>query len=350
MTQVRNHFGLSFDDVLLSPRLNTIDSRDKVDTSTELGTLQLDIPIIAANMPTVCEHEMATAMSLLGGLGIIHRMQSIQEQAYDIKTAFDGVHFYGSDEDVPVIGAAVGIGEDAMERAEACLAAGASVICIDVAHGHDPRLATLIPKLFSICEGLNVIAGNIATVDAAKYLLDSAGPDRDRLTLKVGVGGGSVCTTRIQTGCGVPTFQSVLDASPQGTVIADGGIKTSGDVVKSLAAGASAVMLGSLLAGTEEAPGDSRHTAHGLVKPYRGAASVTSKRLYFGKEEYVEGEETVIPFKGSVHTVVEKLMEGVRSGFTYCGAENLEDLWANAEFVRITPAGFAESKPHLLGR
>ena len=205
-------------------------------------------------------------------------------------------------------------------------------------------------QLFDVFDELTVIAGNIATRDAAQHIVDVCNKDeRSRLVLKVGVGGGSVCTTRIQTGCGIPTFQSVIDTAHFGTIVADGGLKTSGDIVKALAAGSSAVMLGSLLSGTEETPGEPRLGPGGLVKPYRGSASSAAKKAFYGKAEYIEGEETTVPYKGDTSVVINSVLEGIRSGLTYCGSRTIEELWENAEFVKITAAGFAESKPHLLG-
>jgi IMP dehydrogenase len=198
-----------------------------------------------------------------------------------------------------------------------------------------------------------LIVGNLATYQAAEYFLKHVASDR--LSLKVGVGGGSVCTTRVRTGCGMPTFQSVLDvvAATRETkynvaVIADGGIRTSGDVVKCLAAGADAVMLGSILAGTDEAPGSVVRTKEGLFKQYYGSASHRAKKEFFGSSEYVEGAERLVPYKGSVAKVLSHLLDGVRSGFTYCGASSLSELRSTASFVRVSGSGYLEGLPHGL--
>jgi len=341
----------SFDDVLLTPKENSLESRSDVDTSTILGPLSLKIPIIASNMPTICQGYMAYTMDKIGGLGIVHRMQSIQDQVEQILFVTRN-----NDTTPGNVGAAVGIGEDSMERAVACWDAGANVLCVDVAHGHDFRVADLARVLLSeYGEIATIIAGNVATPEAADYICNyivRAAPKAplSSLILKAGIGGGSVCTTRVRTGCGIPTLQSILDISDSVDVmlIADGGIRTSGDIVKSLAAGASAVMLGNMLSGTTETPGDLIYNNGVLSKVYQGAASSFSKRAFYGKAEYVEGESTIVPIKGSVVDVIQYIMQGVRSGFSYCGSASLEDLWDNAEFVKMTNSGLLESHPHLL--
>lgn len=334
----------SFDDVLLVPGLNDIESRSDVDMDTIVAGVDLTLPIIAANMPSVCESEMANAIGAAGGLGIIHRMQGIGSQADQVVKS---THFS--------VGAAIGIGEDWRERAEILLGSGASIICLDVAHGHQERVQDVALE-FLARYNAPLIIGNIATASAAAFF-DAEIPEHDqcRVALKVGVGGGSVCTTRIKTGFGMPTLQSVMDvaealdaADSDISIIADGGIKTSGDIVKALAAGADAVMLGSLLAGTREAPGDViKDDKTGLkYKVYRGAASYGAKQSHFGEAEYIEGAERLVPYKGSVEKVLTSLEEGIRSGLTYCGVDNLADLREEAEFVHITQAGFKESMPH----
>jgi len=339
---------LSFDDVLLVPQHNPVTSRDVVDLSTELSdTLSLKIPIIAANMPSICNGEMAGAMANLGGLGIVHRMQTIKEQALECTKGW-ALSWGGCD-----IGAAIGVGDDAVERAKACVGARATVLCIDIAHGHTPRVKELLFRLLTEYEEVTVIAGNIATEDACSYLLDELPKEvLGRLVFKVGIGGGSVCTTRIKTGCGVPTFQTVIDTDSWQPIIADGGIRTSGDIVKALAAGADAAMLGGLLAGTDETPGEivKYYNFDDIIpseyKRYRGAASEGAKKDFYGKADYIEGAETLVPCKGPVEKVIRDLTQGIRSGMTYCGAKNILELRAKAEFVEITAAGMIESTPH----
>ena len=341
---------LSFDDVLLVPRRFTGDSRKDIDIGTKIGKIRLQIPLIAANMPSVCETDMALTMGQMGGLGIIHRMQPVVNQGDMVFRAKEALRICEGF-DLPV-GAAIGIGDDWKERATHLLDSGADIICLDVAHGHSDRVITIIRKFKEEWPDVPLIAGNIATGTAASDL-SFAGAN----VLKVGVGGGSVCTTRIKTGCGVPTLQSVMDCSEYlkqvenygVTIIADGGIKNSGDVCKSLAAGADAVMIGSLLAGTDEAPGEViKGTDGNKYKIYRGAASFGAKKEFFGKAEYVEGEETLVPYRGPAHKVITKLCDGIRSGFSYCGVNSTTSMQYQSEFIQITGAGMKESKPHGL--
>ena len=333
---------LSFDDVLLKPQYFSGTSRSEIDIGFYLKDFYFQIPIIAANMPSVCGADMAIAMARMGGLGIIHRMQSIKDQAADVeftKSTLNLMEGYS-----PPVAAAVGIGEDWKQRVGFLMDARVDILCIDVAHGAQSKVLQVVSEFRKNYPNFPLIAGNIASLNGVSGLNVSA--------LKVGVGGGSVCTTRIKTGCGVPTFQSILDCCntefPR-FLIADGGMKNSGDIVKALAAGANAVMLGSLLAGTDEAPGEVIKGTDGKkYKIYRGAASYGAKKKFFGKAEYIEGEETLVPYRGSVIDVVSKLCEGIRSGLSYCGSRNLKQLRENAKFVRISPAGYRESKAHGL--
>lgn len=335
---------LSFDDVLLVPGYNDVGSRADVSLGTTVADVMLEIPIIAANMPSVCENQMAESLGSCGGLGIVHRMQSPERQCDQIIN-------------MPYpVGGAIGIGEGWYDRAELLIKSGINIICLDVAHGHQERVIEVAMQFLVAFKNTPLIIGNIATANAAATF-DMHIPDynQERVALKVGVGGGSVCTTRIKTGFGVPTLQSVFDVAEalkereSGiSIIADGGLKSSGDIVKALAAGADAVMLGSLLAGTRQAPGDViKDDKTGLkYKVYRGAASYGAKAVHFGEAEYVEGAERLIPYKGDVKKTIDSLVDGIRSGLTYCGVDNLADLRGEAEFVRITDAGFKESLPH----
>lgn len=330
---------LAFDDVLVEPRFNPITSRNCTDISTEVAGRTLSGPIIAANMPSVCGVDMANAI-IDFGCGIIHRMCSIEEQ---VGMLIDCVY---------PTGAAVGIGANAEERAIALMGSGAAFICIDVAHAHQIRTLEIARTILKRSSDISVIIGNIATKDAAVYFVDNI-PTKyhDRVALKVGVGGGSVCTTRIMTGCGVPTLQSVIDVDnvlhgTNMTLIADGGIRNSGDIVKCLVAGADAVMLGSLLAGTDQSPGSVFLNGDKLVKVYRGAASHGEKKDFYGEAEYVEGAERLVPYKGDVSDVCDKLVQGVRSGMTYTGAANISELQSKGNFIQITPAGYRENLPH----
>ena len=341
---IRVRRALAFDDVLLAPKLNKVTSRSKVEKHKfGFGGVSLDLPIVAANMDTVCGGNMAKAMHKNGGLGIIHRAQSILLQVNSLKRVEEFIYSENPNE-TALIGAAVGIGDEGFERAKECIKAGANVICIDVAHGYDPRVKGLLGNLLADSDVM-IIAGNIATVNAADYLWEvvvKVGGE-GRVLLKAGVGGGSMCTTRIRTGCGLPTLQSVFEIADAGyPVIADGGIRNSGDIVKCFAVGAHAVMVGSLLAGTDEAPG----TPVNGFKPYRGSASGEAKKDFYGKEEYVEGVATNIACKGPVTDVLQYLADGMRSGVSYCGVTKLEELHGSVDFVEVTYAGVLESRPH----
>lgn len=330
---------LSFDDVLLKPRYSTIKSRSEVDLSTQLTkNISLKIPIISASMDTVTDFKMAEAMGKLGGIGIIHRFMTIEEQVYHVKQC--DISFGGEDFKV---GAAVGI-KDWDKRTGELIKAGADVIVLDVAHG-DSLLAIEAIKGIKSKYSVDLIAGNVATGGGA-YRLQQAGAD----AIKVGIGSGSVCSTRIVTGIGVPQLSAIQDCASWATVpiIADGGIKNSGDIVKALAAGASAVMLGNLLAGTDESPSH----RDGAVKEIRGMASegaIRKKKELDGDSSdvfFVEGVEGFVPYVGSVETQITKLINGVRSGMSYLNSRTIQEISSNAEFIRITQNGLIESHPH----
>jgi len=232
---------------------------------------------------------------------------------------------------------------DYLERAQSLIAAGANIILIDVAHGHHQNVKLAIENIKAISSEVDVIAGNIATAEAAMDL-QSWGADG----LRVGVGGGSLCTTRIKTGFGVPNvtcLEEIISVSKV-PVMADGGIRTSGDISKALALGASSVMLGSLLAGTDEAPGQIIQKQNGLYKRYRGAASLETKVTHGQEARNVEGESTIIPYKGGVKYIITELLDGVRSSLSYGGATSLKEF--NPHYVIVTNAGITEAKPHLL--
>lgn len=335
---------LSFNDVLLVPRHTHVFSRSDVDLSTTIAGLKLNIPVIAANMSSVCEAEMATALGQIGGLGIIHRMCSIDEERAMVRQVATG-------NTAPPVGFSIGIGPDWRERMEACNPY-AQIVCLDVAHADSNRVLDLLRTYFADFHDYPLIIGNIATADAARKL-KAVIPEQYHATtaFKVGIGGGSLCTTRIKTGFGVPTLQSVADVreatggSPD--IIADGGISSSGDIVKSLVAGANAVMLGSLLAGTEEAPGELIRGEHGiLMKQYRGSASFSDKRKRGEVTRNVEGESTLVPYRGKAADVVNDLLDGIRSGLSYGGSATIQELQDHVEFVEITSHGYRESLPH----
>ena len=334
---------LAFDDILLEPRFSTIKSRKGVDTANPLGRERLEIPIISSPMDTVTEDSMALHMSKAGGLGIIHRYNSMFEQADIVAKAVKA--------GATNIGAAVGVTGDYLHRAKMLVQAGANFICVDAAHGHHICMKEALRQLRNeLGFDVHLMAGNVATAEGFQALVDW-GAD----SVRVGIGGGSICTTRIQTGHGVPTLQSILDcaiiARTSGVqLIADGGIKNSGDIVKALAAGANFVMLGSLLAGTIQSPGDVILTKHGKYKAYRGMASQAAQTDFKGSAHHVEGVASIIPFKGDVAGILEGLMAGVRSGLSYSGAHNILELQENCCLIRQSSSSVQESNPHIFLR
>jgi IMP dehydrogenase len=295
-------------------------------------------------MSSVCEAGMAIALGRIGGLGIIHRMCSVDEEREMLCQASAG----GAQLQV---GFSIGVGPDWRDRMKACRP-HAQIVCLDVAHADSNRVLDLLQSYFKDFGGYPLIIGNIATADAARRLKEAI-PERyyGSIALKVGIGGGSLCTTRIKTGFGMPTLQSVADVreatSGVPDMIADGGIASSGDIVKSLVAGANAVMLGSLLAGTEEAPGDLIRDDHGtLMKQYRGSASFSDKQKRGEATRNVEGESTLVPYRGKVGDVIGDLLDGIRSGLSYGGSSDIQGLQDNVEFAEITSHGYRESLPH----
>lgn len=463
--------GLTFDDVLLIPQKSEV-LPHMVNTQTNLTkTIKLNIPFMSAGMDTVTESKMAISMARQGGIGIIHKNMSIEEQALEVdkvkrsesgvivdpffltkeKTIQDADNIMGRykisgvpivDEDkkligiitnrdikfeddysksiesvmtkenlitakegvtlveaqqvlkknkiekLPIVddngllkglitikdiekkiqypnsakdsqgrllcGAAVGISADLLERVEALNKANVDVIVLDSAHGHSKGVIDAVKKVKEHYPNLQVIAGNVATAQATEDLI-KAGSD----CVKVGIGPGSICTTRVVAGIGVPQVTAIMDCAEVGhkydiPVIADGGIKFSGDVVKALASGASACMMGSLFAGTEESPGETILYGGRSYKSYRGMGSIGamekgSKDRYFqndAKKLVPEGVEGMVAYKGKVEDIVFQMMGGLRAGMGYCGAENLQSLMDNAEFVKITAASLRESHPH----
>ncbi len=466
--------GLTFDDVLLVPKYSDITSRSQTDLTTKLSrNITINIPFVSANMDTVTESSMAVTMARAGGIGIIHRFLTIQEQANEVlkvkrsgsvmienpysissdKSIQDALD-YAEDKEIsgllvvdsnsklagivterdllfagsngiiadvmtkdvvtakpgvtldeakdilhnhrieklpivddsgvikglitskditnntdypnaskdkkgrPLVGAAVGVKGDFLERSESLLDAGTDVLVVDIAHGHSENaICTVknIKKAFPDCE---LIAGNIATAQGAEDLIKS-GVD----AVKVGVGSGSICITRVITGSGVPQLTAVMDCAKVGNdhgipIISDGGTRTSGDATKALAAGASSVMVGSMLGGTDESPGTVLTKNGKRFKVYRGMASLAASIGRKSKEtgsisldddlnDYVaEGVEAMVPYKGTVTDILKQLAGGVRSGLSYCGAHTIPQMQQNAEFIKMSRAGFAESQPH----
>jgi len=466
--------GLTFDDVLLVPKYSDITSRSQTNLSTKLSrNISINIPFVSANMDTVTESSMAMAMARAGGIGIIHRFLSVQEQANEVlkvkrsgsviienpysissdKSVRDALD-YAEDKEIsgllvidsnsklvgiiterdllfasptdhiqdvmtkdvvtakpgvtldeakeilhkhrieklpivddsgvikglitskdiinnadypnaskdkkgrPLVGAAVGVKGDFLERSESLLESGADVLVVDIAHGHSENaLSTVrnIKKAFPDCE---LIAGNVATAQGAEDLI-KAGVD----AVKVGVGSGSICITRVITGSGVPQLTAVMDCAKIGKdhsipIISDGGTRTSGDATKALAAGASSVMIGSMLGGTDESPGTVLTKNGKRFKVYRGMASLAASLGRKSKEtgsfsldddlnDYVaEGVEAMVPYKGTVTDILKQLTGGIRSGLSYCGAHSIKQMQENSEFIKMSGAGFAESQPH----
>jgi len=344
---------LSFDDVLLVPKCSDIISRSNIWVGNELSPqIKLKLPAISSPMDTVTEWEMAAAMNCAGGLGVIHRYNSIDEQERLVELALNAMrtrkHGLGP-LNLPSVAAAVGATGDFEDRAVALYDAGARVICIDVAHGHHCSVKKALETLKNIFgTNIHLMAGNVATLEAFNDLADW-GAD----SIRVGIGGGSICSTRIQTGHGVPTFQSILDCAASdrdAKLIADGGLKTNGDIVKALAAGADFVMLGSMLAGTTETPGELFQSKNKQYKVYRGMASKAAQDDWRGKSSAPEGVSTTIPYKGSVSVVLDNMRGNIQSGFSYTGAKCIEELWIKSEFIRQTAAGQVESSTHITRR
>ena len=351
---------LTYDDIQLVPKFSSILSRKDISLKTLVSRRYgLLIPLVASPMDTVCEEEMAFKMFLLGGVGCIHRFMPDVEQARQIKNLtfrIYGEGFGGPFENwdleekwhseikqIPIM-AAIGVQDEDKQRALLLTEAGANVLIIDVAHGHHQNVINMIKWCKdNLPSEVDIIAGNIATSDAAIDLAD-AGADG----LRVGIGNGSLCTTRIKTGFGIPTVTALenIVGVTKLPIMADGGIRTSGDIAKALALGSSTVMLGSLLAGTDESPGKIIETSNGLIKRYRGSASLETKITHNKEERNIEGESTTIPYKGGVKFVVNGLIDGLKSALSYGGANSLDYFYP--KYVKVTNSGLLESKPHLL--
>jgi IMP dehydrogenase len=333
---------LSYGDVLLVPKYSDIVSRKEVDISSALDCWrELELPIISSPMDTITESSMANAMANEGGLGIIHRYNSIEmqaQQAYQV-----------SDHDRKA--AAIGITGDYLERAQALYDVGVRILCLDVAHGHHILMKKAITSLKALYSDVHIMAGNVATKKGFEDLA-SWGAD----SIRCNIGGGSICSTRVQTGHGVPGLQTIFDCFQADVdrdvkIIADGGIRNSGDIVKALAAGADFVMIGSLLAGTKETPGEVLYSSSGTArKIYRGMASKEAQHNWRGSHSSNEGISTTVPLKGSASEILADLENGIRSGLSYSGARSIMELQVNAEFIVQTQSGQTESGTHILLR
>ena len=357
--------GLTFDDVLLIPaESHVLPNEVKLDTKLA-PNLQLHIPLISAGMDTVTEGNMAIAMAENGGLGVIHKNLSIEAQVDEVKKAKGKTvdpnlpHPAVDNQGRLLATAAVGVTSDTFERAESLLEAGADAIVIDTAHGHSAGVLRKIKEIREHFPNATLIAGNVATGEGTAALFD-AGAD----VVKVGIGPGSICTTRIVAGVGVPQITAIYDAASVAQkygkkIIADGGIKYSGDVVKALAAGGNAVMLGSMFSGTTEAPGTIFTNEGKQFKSYRGMGSVGAMSQQHGSSDRYfqggvneanklvpEGVEALVPYKGDVSNIIYQIDGGLRAGMGYVGASTIEELIENSQFVQITNAGLRESHPH----
>lgn len=363
---------LTFDDVVLVPQYSDV-VPSKADVSTKLtNKISLGIPLVSAAMDTVTESSTSIALAIHGGMGVIHRNNTVEQQVQQVKLV------KGFELDSPtnaqrvaasiskpavdslgrlIVGAAVGVNDSL--RVKALIDAGVNCLVVDTAHGHSKAVLDAVKAIKADYPDAQVIAGNVSTKDGAADLI-SAGAD----AVKVGQGPGSICTTRVVTGAGMAQLTAILECAIAGQehgvpVIADGGIRYSGDIAKSIGAGASAVMIGSLFAGTDESPGNMITLGSGQYKQYRGMGSIGAmmdsqgaKARYHqenvtSKEKLVpEGIEGVVPYKGPIAQVVFQLIGGLRSGMGYCGCQDIAKMRENAKFARITVAGGVESHPH----
>ena len=392
---------LTYDDVNIAPKYSEIEHRDKIDISTKFTKkTRIDIPIASSPMDTITEYEMAHEMLEWGGVGVLHRFNTIEEQslmmkklykgfesyfkidkdspqtldeAYDQYVKINGYEGYIDDDDGSDIQdyldmtkerldsnarwrkkplcATVGVTGDYLERTQELINNGCNVLFIDVAHGHHKLVGEAIEKIKIRLSSIEVIAGSVATGEACEYLCEK-GTD----SIRVGIGNGSLCETRIRTGVGIPQVTALIDcASVADTystpVIADGGVRNIGDVCKGLACGADSIMLGSLLSGTKETPGTIEKIGEWpnemLHKKYRGSASLDSKHDR-GDDKNIEGNHKVIPYKGKVKRIIQDIQEGIRSSFSYVGANNISEFHSKVELIEVTGAGNLEGNPHLL--
>lgn len=349
LDQLKTH--LTFDDVLLLPNYSEV-APERVHLETRLATnLNLEIPILSAPMDTVTESDLLIALGKLGGLGVLHRNLSIDMQVLHLKKALDA--------NVKAA-VAVGFGSDFEQRVYSLAKLNPSAICIDSAHGHTKNILDLTRFVSQNFPGIPLISGNVATYEGARALFEAGAS-----IVKVGMGPGSICTTRIITGVGAPQLSAIVECARaarefKGTIIADGGIRNSGDIVKALAAGASSVMLGSLLAGTNESAGELFMHEERQYKSYRGMGSIASM-IKGSAERYgqhfdpnqqnkliPEGIEGLVPARGPLEEWLHQLLGGIRSACGYLGASSIADLAQKARFIRVTPASLQESHPHSI--
>ena len=340
---VKLYEGYTFDDVLIRPGASSMEPSE-ASLKTTVAGIALSLPLLSAAMDRVTESRMAIALGKLGALGVIHRNCSVEEQAKMVREVKKA--------GVPV---AAACGPFAKERAYALDAAGCDVVVIDCAHGHNLNVVASAKKIKKALRHAKMIFGNIATKEAAIEACRFAD------AVKVGVGPGSICTTRVISGVGIPQLSAIMEVASVARkrnipVIADGGIRTSGDIAKALAAGASAVMCGNMFAGTDEAPGKIVTKGGKKFKEYRGMGSEAVIKSASGAERYFthgrkavpEGVEAYVPYKGGVADTVASLVSGVQVGMGYVGARTIPEFQTKAQFIRITHASIAEGKPHSL--
>lgn len=323
--------GLTFDDVLLVPKHSNIDSRSTVDVSVNINDIKFKHPIIPANMKSIMGKEMINAIVGNDGMGIMHRFLPWEELVYHVNYATDKIGF------------SVGVQEEDKESAKLFVDVDVNILCIDIAHGDSVKAIKMTEFIRKLSDNLIIIAGNVATAEGAINLW-KAGAD----IVKVGVGGGSLCTTRIETGNGVPQLTALIEVAEAKLIcesnlrknlyiIGDGGIKSAGDMVKALCF-CDMVMAGNIFAGCPETPGKSLCIGDNTYKEYVGSST--------HKTKYVEGVSALVPTKSSFDIVLQKMLDGIRSGCSYQGVSSLTDLKKHPEFVRITNSGLIESKPH----
>jgi IMP dehydrogenase len=352
--------GLTFDDVLLIPQYSEILPGDASVVSRYSRHITLNTPVVSAAMDTVTEDRMAVAIALEGGIGVVHRNQAPERQAEQVAavkaaavpadSALANVDPRGRLR----VSAAVGVGADSVARAEALVRAGVDALVVDTAHGHTRNVIEALRRYrASYGDSIDILAGNVATPEGTAALIE-AGADG----VKVGIGPGSICTTRIVAGVGVPQLTAIMMCAAVAhdhdvPIVGDGGIRYSGDIVKALAAGADSVMLGRLLAVAEESPGESERVGGRVMKEYRGMGSLGA--MSAGSDRYPqvdrhklvpEGVEARLSVEGPLGEILYQLIGGVRAGMTYCGAESIADLRIKARFVQLTQSGQIESHPH----
>ena len=340
---------ICFDDILLVPQKSSVESRHSVNTTMSIGEgkrkIELSFPVIAAPMDTVCEYQMCVAIAQAGGLGILHRYMDYDMQiSLARKLAYNNFGF----------GVAIASNNGFLDQAQRLYDVGVRLLLVDTANGHGEYAVNAVKNLRERFDDVHIMAGNVATADGFARLA-AAGAD----SIRVGIGGGSACTTRLVSGHGVPTLSSIIECDnwieefgkeiSTCSIVADGGIRNSGDMVKAFAAGAHAVMVGSMLAGTDESPGNVFINEQGQhVKAFRGMASREAQKDASGSVSVAEGISTTLPYKGSAKIIFDEIKGGIGSGCSYSGVHNLSDLSNHAKYIKVSQASLSESKPHAL--